>query len=404
MSTGTAEAAPEQRVQFTGGEVTTPRLRTTARRWVFWVGMALVLVVITLLSIVAAGSPANQDDLSATNPGQNGAEALIQVLKQDNVTVETPRSLAAATRDAQGRRSSTTVVLYDENNYLSRAQLQAMASLASNVVLIEPSARAVRAIAPGITLQAGASSPVRAHCSFGPAKRAASVTGFDSSFGTVGVASASGCFPRGLSYSLVRVTQGKFAVTLVGGADPFTNSTIARTGNAAFALGLFGATDNLIWFRPSLADLPAHTPDGNVPLPPWVYLAIVLAGIVVLAACLWRGRRFGPLVVEQMPVFVRSNETVEGRARLYQKSSARSHALDALRIGTISRLSTLCGLPTRASVDEVIAAVARVLDRDPAPIRELLLDEHPTSDRALIALSDRLLDLEHDVERAVIPA
>lgn len=394
----------EERVQFGGTEVVTPRLRTTARRWVFWLVVLLVLVLIALLSVAAAGTAPKPDDLSATNPGQNGAEALIEVLRHDNVSVEAANSLDAATRDAQGKRPSTTLVLYDPNNFLTRSQLQSAAAIASNVVLIEPSARAVHAIVPGITLQRGASSPVAADCSFGPAKRARTVIGFDASYGIDALSDASGCFPRGLSYSLARVHQGRFAVTLVGGVTPFTNGSIPLAGNAALALGLFGSTDNLVWYRPSLADLPGTAPDGNVPLPPWVYVAVALLGIVVVAAALWRARRLGPIVVERMPVFVRSNETLEGRARLYQRASARLHALDALRVGTLSRLSRLCGLPSRATVDEVIATVARTLDRDPAPLRALLLDDEPRSDKALLAMSDQLEQLELDVEAAAIPS
>ena len=67
---------------------------------------------------------------------------------------------------------------------------------------------------------------------------------------------------------------------------------------------------------------------------------MILLLLVFLAAAFWRGRRLGPLVVENLPVVVRASETMEGRARLYQKSSARLHALDALRIGAIQRLAT----------------------------------------------------------------
>ncbi len=43
-----------------------------------------------------------------------------------------------------------------------------------------------------------------------------------------------------------------------------------------------------------------------------------------IAAAFWRGRRFGPLVVENLPVTVRASETMLGRARLYEKSRAQA--------------------------------------------------------------------------------
>ncbi len=119
---------------------------------------------------------------------------------------------------------------------------------------------------------------------------------------------------------------------------------------------------------------------------------------MVIAAGIWRGRRFGPLVVENLPVTVRASETMEGRARLYQKSSARLRALDSLRIGTIARLARSCGLPRLATVEEVVAAVAPLTGRPVTEVRGLLIDRHPASDAELVVLSDELLELERNVD------
>jgi hypothetical protein len=116
---------------------------------------------------------------------------------------------------------------------------------------------------------------------------------------------------------------------------------------------------------------------------------------------IWRGRRFGPLVIENLPVTVRASETMEGRARLYQRSSNRGRALDALRIGTVSRLATAVGLSRHASVPEVAATVAGLTGRDPRIVRDILLDAHPRSDAELVSLSDQLLDLEAATRSAI---
>jgi hypothetical protein len=124
----------------------------------------------------------------------------------------------------------------------------------------------------------------------------------------------------------------------------------------------------------------------------------------VVVAAFWRGRRLGPLVIENLPVTVRASETMEGRARLYQKGAARLRALDSLRVGTIDRIAVQCGLPRVAIVDEVIAAVASLTSSDIREVRSLLLDETPRTDRDLVRLSDRLLELERSVASAVRPA
>jgi hypothetical protein len=127
---------------------------------------------------------------------------------------------------------------------------------------------------------------------------------------------------------------------------------------------------------------------------------LVLALLAGVAAAVWRGRRLGPLVVEQLPVVVRSRETVEGRARLYARAGARLRAADALRIGTIGRLAPALGLSRLASVDDVVNAAAARTGRDRAALRALLIDTAPPSDAALVALSDELARLEAAVAAA----
>jgi hypothetical protein len=105
-------------------------------------------------------------------------------------------------------------------------------------------------------------------------------------------------------------------------------------------------------------------------------------------------------VIENLPVIVRASETMLGRARLYEKSSSRLRVADSLRVGAIQRLAVQCGLPRVASVDEVIAVVARIAGAEPGNIRQLLVDTIPHTDRDLMALSDALLALEKDVRRA----
>jgi len=128
--------------------------------------------------------------------------------------------------------------------------------------------------------------------------------------------------------------------------------------------------------------------------PLWVTPVLSLLVVTVLAAAIWQGRRFGPLVIENLPVTVRASETMMGRARLYERAGARQRALDALRIGTVQRLTAVCGLPRVASVDDVVAAVAILTGAGVSDIRHLLIDAVPSSDRDLVGLSDELLTLE----------
>ena len=60
---------------------------------------------------------------------------------------------------------------------------------------------------------------------------------------------------------------------------------------------------------------------------------------VAVLAMLWRGRRLGPLAAEPLPVVVRSAETAEGRARLYQDGRSLDRAAATLRAAALTRLS-----------------------------------------------------------------
>ena len=137
--------------------------------------------------------------------------------------------------------------------------------------------------------------------------------------------------------------------------------------------------------------------------PGWVSPVVVLAIAVTIAAGIWRGRRFGPLVVERLPVHVPSGETSRGRARLYARTSARTHALDQLRIGAVVRIARMLRLPRSAGVDEVTDAAARATGRDGASVHRMLADALPDDDRALVDLAAGLSELEAEVQRSLDP-
>ena len=395
----------ERRVQFSEGEVATPRLRTTARRLVFWLVIAAILVLLAVAALALSGNGSDTALLSATSPGPTGAQALVRVLEQDGIGVRAPRTLKAALADAAVAPADTTVVLYDPSSLLTAGQLHSLATATGALVLIEPNTLALDALAPQVA-QAGALASGTAHadCSLRAVQRAGTVSGLARGYRILDTtAGATGCLGRGRVYSLVQAIHSGQTVTVLGATTTLTNGSILRSGNAALALGLFGATDHVVWYRPSLGDTTGIVQDGNLPTPTWVFPVAILAGLVLLASAVWRGRRFGSLVIERMPVVVRASETLEGRARLYQKASARTHALDSLRIGAIGRLARLCGLSAGASAEDVVGAVARATGRDPGELRSILLDDLPGRDAHLVQLSDDLKTLERDVAEAVRP-
>ncbi|WP_286344238.1 hypothetical protein [Frondihabitans sucicola] len=197
--------------------------------------------------------------------------------------------------------------------------------------------------------------------------------------------------------------DGDHTTTVVGTSTALTNGGIADDDNAAFALALLGDHPTLVWYLPSIDDLPKGSGTLASLTPGWVTPSIALLAAAAVAAAVWRGRRLGPLVVENLPVVVRSTETMEGRARLYERGASRMHALDQVRIGTLGRLAGALGLSRGAGVDEVVFRTADLLGVDPRELRHVLVDADPQDDRHLLALSDSLRDLEAAVGRASKP-
>ena len=393
----------ERRIAYEGSEVITPRVRGVARRLAFWLVLGLILAIFVAVVVVLTGSGgASKARLSATNPSPNGAEAVVNVLRTDGVTVSAAHTLTTAMKDSAKDAKDTTLVLYDPNGYLSTDQLANLETRAASLVLIEPSTPALDALAPGVAQAGVVPSNATADCSLSPVQKAGKVSGLGRGYRIiVTTLDETGCLGTGRVYSLVRVVGSNQTVWVLGSTTVLTNANILRAGDAALDLGILGAHKHVVWYLPSLADVTSSGPDGVLPAPNWVTSVIALLGLAAIAAGVWRGRRFGPLVVERMPVFVKSNETAEGRARLYQKASARTHSLDSLRIGTLGRLAKLCGLPVKATLEDVIGAVVRHTGRSPDAVRGLLVDDIPHSDGQLIQLGVDLQVLEKDVANAV---
>jgi hypothetical protein len=121
-------------------------------------------------------------------------------------------------------------------------------------------------------------------------------------------------------------------------------------------------------------------------------VGLVALWLVVVAALaiVWRGRRFGPLVPEPLPVVVRSAETARGRASLYRESGARDRAATVLRAEAVRRLALRLGLSASAPASEVVAAAAARSGPDAVAVRDLLAGPPPADDLALARLAEAL--------------
>jgi Domain of unknown function (DUF4350) len=396
--------APGPQVAVAAGS-STPTVRAMGRKAVFWViaafGALLVAVAGTLL---AGGSTAEGPTLGANNPAPGGGMALAEVLRQQGVTVTVANSFTEAQSAASGA-SDPTVLFYDEGGYLASDRLPDVADLAARTVVISPDFLALQALAQELGFGGVSDAEeLAADCDVPAAVRAGTLSPGGSTLRLTESAGDeyTGCFPSDdETFSVIQRATTSGTLTFVAPTAAFTNDEVATYGNAALALNLLGAGDTLVWYLPTLADVERTGPPSLGELTPgWVTPTLLLLIVTFVAAATWRGRRFGPLVAENLPVAVKASETMEGRARLYARSSARLRAIDALRVGTVGRLAQRVGLSRSADMDEVIDAVSTLTGRPSHIVRAILLDDIPSTDSELLRLSDALLDLENETARA----
>lgn len=366
-----------------------------------WVAVALVVLFgVLAVWLAGAGSEVGEHRRSPLDPGPDGTMALAEVLRAQGVEVTVTHSFGDTALSLGG--DDTMLVLDDDWWVLTEETSAELRSLSPHLLLVQPSDDALAALAPGVDYAGFGGGALEADCELPAVQRAGSVTGAGEAY--TAPSDATRCLVDAAgSASLVRITDGDGEVTVLGAGELLTNDQITDAGNAALALGLLGEQPRLVWYQPDIDDyaldgggLAGRQADWYVPL-------VVLLLLVGLAAAIWRGRRMGPVVIEDLPVEVRSSETMEGRARLYERGGARDHALATLRTGTLARLARTLGLGGRATPEEVVAASAAATGRDPATVRFLLQDATASGDSALVGLSDALLRLEDEVARAVRP-
>ena len=392
----------------TAAPAITPTLRAQLRRRRARITIAAALVLgAVLLLVVQGGIRAPGSPLGPDNPAPAGSKALVEVLRQHGVAVTEARSIDAA---VAGARGGATIFLYDEFGILADERLGELAAAADRLVVAEPGFAALEALAPGVRHAGAASGAIdEIACDVRAAEQAGELSDGQRLLtidDTARGAGWQGCFRDGEFGFALATGPGSSGgeLTLVAATTVFTNDRIDDAGNAALAIGLLGASDELVWYLPGPGDADSAAAPTLAELTPgWVSPAIVLAIAVVIAAGVWRGRRFGPLVVENLPVQVPAGETSEGRARLYARGAARGHAVDQLRIGTIERIAALLRLPRSAGVETVAQAAATATGRDAASVARLLVVDVPAHDRDLVDLAGELGRLESDVRRSIRP-
>ncbi|MGZ0711415.1 DUF4350 domain-containing protein (plasmid) [Coraliomargarita sp. W4R53] len=370
------------------------------KRLAAWTAIGLGIIAVGAIGATFAdfGQWDQRGVLDPDSSGPNGSRALVEVLRQNGVDVQVVRDYASAQQELDA--APATLVLLDVPA-LSDEGILRVTDAASDVVLVDPRSRTLDLLLPGSSSAGYApDAVVDPACDLAPANRSGAVVP-----GALYNAPTGGLSCYGVDESAALIGDASGATFALDARVLFTNEYLADNGNAALAINLLGGHNRLVWYMPGIGDTDLANTDPSLGelTPPWVSPVIVLLLAAGVAAALWRGRRFGPLVAERLPVTVRASETTEGRARMYAHSRDASHAADQLRIASIGRLSRALRLGAHADARDVADAAASITGSDRVGVHRILLDDLPSSDADLVSLNEQLGHLEDAVNAATHP-
>jgi hypothetical protein len=376
----------------------------TVKAWIrrhrTWTLVCLVFALGVALTIMSQLSPRGDAvPLSTRNAAPDGARAAAEILANQGVAVRQTDNFetTVSALDGPSEGGGTTLLLYDRNGYLDRAQLQQLQQAADRLVVVTPRLNTLSAL--GGDIRPAGVVPAAVHtldpgCQLEDPAIAGAVTAESAYLYKAGRV----CYEPAEGFGGLYATSDDGRLVVLGSTQVISNGLLDENGNAALVLRTLGSTDSLIWYLPGIADVTAAGAPKTLDelAPPWVAFLGPWLALVAVLAMFWRGRRLGPLVFEPLPVVVKAVETAEGRARLYHDAHAVDRATDSLRAGTLVRLAKFLRLGPDAESTAIVNAAARHLGRTPEETARVL-DGRPRTESELVHWAQQLDTLEKEV-------
>lgn len=381
--------------------------RQTRRRRVGRVLLAVGVLVAALIMwgvVQLASSPTAEG--GPGDHGDRGRSALATLVDQEDVpSIETDTY-----GELRSRGTNDATVVVTQPRSLTAKSWQALLALRpGRIVLISPSAEAVEELGLPVTAERWQEAPatVASECDDPAADRAGAIAVPPGTMAYATTDAATTCYPAGDGqYLHLMLDVDGTEVALTPGVG--TNGLLAREGNASLAMQTIGSQPSVMWWFPRAGDstLPGQGTDeggsdNRLPypslLPPgWIH-AVGLSCVALVTIAIWRGRRLGPVLVEDLPSVVPASETVEGHGRLYGRLAARDTAAGHLRAAATTRLARTLG---HTDDPEVLArALADRTGWSYGEIRHLLDGPAPPNDEQLVILKRKLDALEQEARR-----
>ncbi|GAA4724421.1 protein of unknown function (DUF4350) [Promicromonospora umidemergens] len=395
------------------GDDSTGRSRAASTwRRLRWPLTVLAAIALLVLFLAVVRPPTSAAPYAPDNPEENGGMAVAEVLKDQGVRITHVTTVAGAVA-AAGPES--TLLVTPSPKFFADDQISALNRTGADLVVLGADYAMVAAVSRNTidSTYGEVDGPVPPQCDDPAAQAAGEVTLrpglYDVNAGAGGDAVRPVlCWPDGLgAYAYARLDFPNRSVTVVDDPAVIRNGTVLDEGNAALALWMLGQQEDLVWLVPDPMDVstgddeptPAERGQVNAMMPPGSAPVALVAVLTAVLLALWRVRRMGPLVVENLPVLVRSAEATRGRARLYRAARARGHAAAGLRASTADRIASRLGLARSSDATSVVDSVVAATNRPSQQVADLLYGPPPADDAALAELARRLDILESEVHR-----
>ncbi len=370
------------------------------RHW-RWIAIVGALVVVAIL-LVWSGPPARSGAAyHPDNPTFNGSQALARVLADHGVEVVVAEGEAALRRANVDGETTVLVTNTSDLRDPTTQTLVGIAGSARRLVLVRPDRPVLRRIAPTVGMRdtARQGAALVSTCSTADVRVGETITRSQSEFQDARATGA--CFTTD-DYSVYLLTTGRGIgeLVLLGSTDLVTNDRIGQADNGAVVLRSLGHSARVVWYVPDLRDVPPSAAGRQESFtPPWWGSMLLLGAFAIGAVFWWRGRRFGRLVAEPLPVVVRALETTESRARMYQRARDGARAAAVLREATRRRLTAYLGLPAGTAPEILAEATATATGRPLAEVSWLLAGPPVSSDADMLGLAATLAALEKEIRR-----
>lgn len=338
------------------GSSTTPRRALgRVRTWAPVVAAAAAIVVVAL--VAGPGRRPGGAPLDPHGTGPLGAKALVETLRALGAQV----SVTARPPEGPG----TALVLGDGLSEQGRARLLAWVRSGGRLVVADQGSPLNPF--PLRSAVGGGARTLDRRCDL-PALREVHRVRAEPVWVLGATAGAVGCFPVGGGHWMVARPEGAGVIVVLGGPGAFVNRALGHEDNAALASALLAP-------RAGTRVTVVVPPPGGTGrrglwelMAPSVKAALAQLGAAAVVAALWRGRRLGRPVIEDVPVAIDASETVAALGRLLHRAGATGRAAALLRadlhreVGdSPEHAALLAGSPPED--DAALVALARDVER-----------------------------------------